>query len=338
MARVFYDSSKYPIFKDQESLWDVIQERKGEFICKCVERGIPEDVAEYAIKYEFERIKELKILGSYYLLNHVFSITRMSREYVKTAESVNQTALKYILGFILNINDYINDFEENYKHYDFVYKNEQNDFSENDRYDSILREIFEKREIAFKLDLKIKRPQNTELDIHGELHKYYMCAENKYIIFQELYDEDIEYYQKIIADYEENHIDEYDEDLNNDENDIFDDDYDFEKEEYMDAKASLESLVDDYEQERTKCLERYVSKAINFTDIIIRYWYVDEHCDESEEAYIDELLDKCDEIDSKLKDILVGDLERYAKLVSQDIERVKMDIELISHCVEDKVD
>ena len=65
---------------------------------------------------------------------------------------------------------------------------------------------------------------------------------------------------------------------------------DFEKEEYMDAKASLESLVDDYEQERTKCLESYVSKAINFTDIIIRYWYVDEHCNESEESYIDELI------------------------------------------------
>lgn len=92
----------------------------------------------------------------------------------------------------------------------------------------------------------------------------------------------------------------------------------------------LTSLVDDYEQERTKYLERYVSKAINFTDIIIRYWYVDEHCNESEESYIDELIDKCDEIDKKMKDILVGDLKRYAKLVSQDIERVKLDIELIA--------
>ena len=98
--------------------------------------------------------------------------------------------------------------------------------------------------------MKIKRPQNTELDIHGELQKYYMCAENKYIIFQELYAEDIEDFQKTIEDYEENHIDEYDKDLNNDDNDTFDDDYDFEKEEYMDAKASLESLVDDYEREK----------------------------------------------------------------------------------------
>lgn len=62
---------------------------------------------------------------------------------------------------------------------------------------------------------------------------------------------------------------------------------------------------------------------------------INEEC--GAEDNIKELLDKCDEMDTKLKDILVGDLERYAQLVLQDIERVEMDLELISHCVDENM-
>lgn len=365
MANSIHDSVKYPIFNDQESLWGIIQERKQDFISKCVEKGIPEDVAEYAIKYEFDRIKEIGIIGSYYLTYYVFSVIHVSIEDLAEAKSERQTALKYILGFIPNIDSYINVFVKNYEYYDFAFKNDPSnalfDGCNNAPNDRILQEVFEEcenkygwyktqREDSIITEMPYDRFGELYSELNNKFSDYFLFAENSSVLIKNKYEERLQELRNRLANLEDD--DSYDYDDSEDEED--NEDYNYN--EVDDIKDDIRRLIEDYQSGGKSIASWCISNA----DIDVRL-FVDEEIDrinargsrsdidnyigdkreKNEECgaadNIKELLDKCNEIDTKLKDILIGDLERYAQLVSQDIERVKMDIGLISNCVDENM-
>lgn len=105
---------KYPIIKNQDSLWDIIQERKKEFVCLCLDKGIPEDIVDYIISAEFHKIKESGLIGCYYILYNAIKNADILKEDIGECNRDRPNALKYILGFITDIEEYIEELADAY--------------------------------------------------------------------------------------------------------------------------------------------------------------------------------------------------------------------------------
>ena len=156
-----YYEKKYPIFKDQDSLWAIIQERKQKFIDICVEKGITENLAEYIIKKDFERYREAGTIGSYYLLYKAFKNADISYEDVGGKA---RNSLQYILGFSLEIDGFIK------KIIDFY-----NVFGDECGKEGIEKNFFRPAQFS---DLYITVAQTKYISLNEEIVKLLYKAEN----------------------------------------------------------------------------------------------------------------------------------------------------------------
>ena len=153
---------KYPVFKNQDSLWTIVQNRKQKFIDICIEKGLPEEIAEYIIKRDFDRYQESGLIGCYYLLYNAFINSDISDEDV---EGKAENSLQYILGFCPEIDDYVMKFC-------YIY----NAFSNEEGKDYI-KNVFFSRLVHFS-DLYITVVQTKYALLNEEIEKFIYKAEN----------------------------------------------------------------------------------------------------------------------------------------------------------------
>ena len=150
----------YPVFKDQESIWKVIEKKKTIFIDACKDINVPEEVANEIIQHEYEEIQEIGIIGSYYLLYNAFEKAEMTKDDVGELEYFEQTALKYILGFLPKIDNYLYELNQYYN----------GDFDRTD----YLHYLYSSR--THKLYIEVAQSKYKQLNI--EVENLLMIAEN----------------------------------------------------------------------------------------------------------------------------------------------------------------